>query len=160
MSLANKIVIGSVVGAGVYVAVAYFKDLKRAQAELQVVPSVSIHKLDLGGLTVRVDALLKNPTGASFKIKYPLIELSHNNTLVGSSQSVNKDITIPAYGQVIIKGIMVEIPVISFFSVMADIVKALMNKQPIAFTVDIITTLDLGWTQQAYEHKQDVTLKK
>jgi hypothetical protein len=138
----------------------YFKNIDRAQAELEVVPTINIHKLGLDGLTVRVDALLKNPTGASFKIKYPFIKLTHKDVLLGSSQSVDKDIQIPAFGQVMIKNIMVNVPPISFFSVSYDIIKALMNKQPIVLAISVTTTAYLGLTQVAIEHKQDMTLKK
>jgi len=160
MSLTNRIIAGSVIGIGAVAAIAYFKRIGRAQTELQVIPNASIYQLSLEGLTIKVDALLKNPTGASFKIKYPFIELTHKNVLVGSSQVINKDIKIPAYGQVLIKDMMVNIPVISFFSVVYDMVKALSNQQSIVFTVGVITTVDLGWTQTAYEHKQDLTIKK
>ena len=109
---------------------------------------------------MKVDALLKNPTGASFKIKYPFIQLTHKNVLVGSSQVVNKDIKIPAYGQVLIKDMMVKIPVLSFFSVVYDMVQSLLGNQSIVFTIAVITTVNLGWTEVAFEHKQDLTVKK
>jgi len=158
MSL-TKIIAGTAIGAGAIAAIAYFNRIRRAQVQLQVIPNANIHQLSLDGLTIKVDALLKNPTGASFKIKYPFIEISHKGTLVGSSQSVNKDIKIPAYGQVLIQDMMVKIPVLSFFSVMYDVVKELLNKKGIVFTIGVITTVDLGWTQIPYEHKQDLTLK-
>ncbi len=59
-----------------------------------------------------------------------------------------------------IKDIMIKVPVLSFFSLGYDIIKALMNKQPITLTISVITTADLGVTQVAIEHKQDMTLKK
>jgi len=160
MSTANKILAGTVIGAGAIAAIAYLKNIKRAQAQLEIIPVINIHQISLEGLTVRVDALLKNPTGASFKIKYPFVKLNHKDTLLGSSQAVNKDIKIPAFGQVMIKDIMIKVPVLSFFSVGYDIIKALMNKQPITLTISVITTADLGVTQVAIEHKQDMTLKK
>ena len=160
MSLTNKIIAGSVIGIGAIATIAYLNRINRAQVQLQVIPNASIYQLSLDGLTIKVDALLKNPTGASFRIKYPFIELTHKNIFVGSSQVINKDIKIPAYGQVLIKDMMVKIPVLSFFSVVYDMVKSLMNKQSIVFTVGVITTVDLGWTQVAYEHKQDLTIKK
>jgi hypothetical protein len=159
MSIA-KVITGTAIGAGLLAVIAYFKNINRAQAQLEVVPVVNIHQLSLEGLTVRVDALLKNPTGGSFKIKYPFIKLTHKDVLLGSSQAVNKDIKIPAFGQVMIKDMMVKIPVLSFFSVGYDIIKALMNKQPVTLTISVITTADLGWTQVAIEHKQDMALKK
>ena len=160
MSATNKIIAGTVIGAGAIAAIAYFKNINRAQAQLQIIPNASIYKLSMEGLVVKVDALLKNPTGASFKLKYPFIELTHKNVLVGSSQVINKDIKIPPYGQVLIQNMMVKIPVLSFFSVVYDLIKSLMNKQSIAFTVAVITTVDLGWSQVAYEHKQDLIIKK
>ncbi len=160
MSITNKIIAGTVLGAGAVAVIAYFKNINRAQAQLQVIPNASIYQLSLEGLTVKVDALLKNPTGASFKIKFPFIQLTHKNVLVGSSQVVNKDIKIPAYGQILIKDMMVKIPVLSFFSVVYDMVQSLLSNQSIVFTIAVITTVNLGWTEVAFEHKQDLTVKK
>jgi hypothetical protein len=158
MSL-TKIIAGTAIGAGIIAGITYVSRIRRAQVQLQVIPNANIYQLSLEGLTIKVDALLKNPTGASFKIKYPFIEISHKGVLVGSSQSASKDIKIPAYGQVLIQDMMVKIPVLSFFSVMFDVVKELMNKKGIVFTIGVITTVDLGWSQIPYEHKQDLTLK-
>lgn len=158
MSL-TKIIAGTAIGAGAVAAAVYFSRIRRAQVQLQVIPNANIYQISLDGLTIKVDALLKNPTGASFKIKYPFIEFTHKGVLVGSSQAINKDIKIPAYGQVLIQDMMVKIPVLSFFSVMYDVVKELLNKKGIVFTIGVITTVDLGWTQIPYEHKQDLTLK-
>ncbi len=160
MGTTNKIIAGTILGAGTLAVIVYFKEILRAQAQLQVIPNASIYKLSLEGLIIRIDALLKNPTGASFKIKYPFIKISHKNEVVGSSQSVDKNITIPAYGQVMIADIMVKIPVMSFFSVGYDLVKSMMQHNPINFTVEVVTTVDLGLKQVAYEHKQEITLKK
>src|ERR1700744_3825672 len=77
MSAIVKILAGTAVGAGVIVGVKYFTNIKRAQTQLQIVPSVFIHQLSFEGLTLRVDALLKNPTNAHFTIKYPFIEMMH-----------------------------------------------------------------------------------
>lgn len=156
---ATKVIAGTAIGAGLIAGAIYFARIRRAGVQLQVIPNANIHQLSLDGLTIRVDALLKNPTGASFKIKYPFIEITHKDMLAGSSQVVNKDIKIPAYGQVLIKDMMVKIPVLSFFSVMYDVVKSLLNNKSIVFNVGVITTIDLGWSQIPFEHKQDLTLK-
>lgn len=156
----TKVIAGTAIGAGLVAGAVYFARIRRAGVQLQVIPNANIHQLSLDGLIIRVDALLKNPTGASFKIKYPFIEITHKDVLAGSSQVVNKDIKIPAYGQVLIKDMMVKIPVLSFFSVMYDVVKELLNNKGIVFTVGVITTIDLGWSQIPFEHKQDLTLKR
>jgi hypothetical protein len=160
MGITNKIIAGAILGAGTLAVIAYFNNIVRAQGSLQVIPNGSIYKLGLDGLTIRVDALLKNPTGAGFKIKYPFIKVAHKEVIVGSSQSIDKDITIPAYGQVMIQGMMVKIPALNFFTVGYDVVKSLLQHNPITFTIEVVTTVDLGWKQIAYEHKQELTLKK
>src|ERR1700678_746553 len=120
MNTLIKIIAGTLAGAGVIAGVRYFSNIERAQAELQIVPNMYVHKISLEGLVLRIDALLKNPTNASFTLKYPFIEITHKATLVGSSQVVDKNIKIPAFGQVLIQGMMVSIPVIGFVSVVFD----------------------------------------
>ncbi len=160
MSAITKIVAGTVIGAGVIAGINYVRGITRAQAQLQIVPSIYLHKISLEGLVIRVDALLKNPTKASFKIKYPFIEIMHSGKLIGSSESVNKNISIPSYGQVMIKDIMITIPTLNFFSIISDLLLSINNNEPVVLNVGVITTVDLGWTQTAYEHRQDLTLKK
>jgi hypothetical protein len=157
---AGKILVGTAVGAGVVAGVAYYMNLKRAQATLEVKPQAFIHKLDWNGLTVRVDATLKNPTKAGFSIKFPFIKVDYKDNQIGSSQVINKDIKVPAYGEVLIKDIMIVIPVMSFFSVIYELIKALMANQPITLFLKTVTTIDLGWTTLPYEDKKEVVLKK
>jgi hypothetical protein len=157
---AGKILVGTAVGAGVVAGVAYYMNLKRAQATLEVKPQAFIHKLDWNGLTVRVDATLKNPTKVGFSIKFPFIKVDYKDNQIGSSQVINKDIKVPAYGEVLIKDIMIVIPVMSFFSVIYELIKALMANQPIALFLKTVTTIDLGWTTMPYEDKKEVVLKK
>lgn len=156
----NKIIMGTAVGAGVVALISYLANMRRASVQLEVIPGVNIHSLSWTGLTLRIDAVLKNPTGASFKVKFPYVKISHKGTTLGSSQVIDKDISIPAYGQAVIDSIMVEVPTLSFFSVAYDIIKALNNKEAIALTVQTITTIDLGWSKVPYEDKKEITLKK
>ena len=160
METTGKIILGTAIGVGAIAAISYAKSIGRAQAQLQIIPNVRIHKLAMDGLTLRIDALLKNPTQASFKIKFPFIEIIHNGVLIGSSQVINKDINIPPFGQVMIEGMMVNVSVISLATSVYDIIRGLLNNVPVTFTVGVITTVILGWTSVAYEHKQDFTLKR
>lgn len=160
MGAATKILAGTAVGAGIVAAISYFSRLQRAQVQLEVVPNASIHSLSWTGLTIRVDATLKNPTGAGFKVKFPYLKVTHKDTILGSSQVVNKDISIPAYGQVVIDSMLVEISTLSFFSMAYDIIKALNNKEPVTLGIETITTIDLGWSKIPYSNKMEITLKK
>lgn len=160
MATLNKVILGTAIGAGVVALIRYFANMNRASVQLEVIPNAAIHSLSWTGLTIRVNAILKNPTAASFKVKFPYIKILHKDVILGSSQVVDKDISIPAYGQVVIDSMMIEIPTLSFLSVAYTIIKALNNKEPVALVVQTITTIDLGWSKIPFEHKQEITLKK
>lgn len=160
MSLTTKLLVGTAAGAGLVAGYSYLRNLQRAQVQLEVSPKAYLHKLDWNGLTIRVDALLKNPTRASFSIKFPYIRVDYGEVMLGSSQVVNKDIRIPSYGQVMIESMMVQIPVISFFSVAANVLKDVQSNKPVKLLAKVITTLDLGLTNMPYESKSEIILKK
>ena len=161
MSLTKKIIVGGLVGAGAIAGYSYFLKMKKTQAELEVVPDASLYQVNLNGITIRIDLLLKNPTKGSFSIKFPFVKLKYkDNLLVGSSEVVDKDIKIPAYGQAKIDKILVSIPILSIFSVSSSILKAIQSKEEVKITATLITTIDLGWTTLPFEESHEITLKK
>lgn len=160
MSAASKILTGTLIGAGVIAAVGYVRKLKKTQAELEIIPTTNLYQLTWNAIVIRADVLLKNPTKGTFSIKFPFVKIISNGTTLGSSQAVNKDIKIPAYGEVVISKLLITIPVSSFFSVASDVLKNLQDKKPVKLTVKITTTVNLGWTQLPYESNEEVTIKK
>lgn len=160
MSLFAKILAGTVVGAGAIAGWSYMKNLKKAQAELQIIPKVSLHQLSWDGLTIKIDVLLKNPTKGSFSVKFPFVTLLYKEATIGSSQAINKEIKIPQFGEVLIDKIMVQIPMDSVFSVVFTLIKVLFNKEAVTLTVRTLTHINLGWVVLPYENKQEVQIKK
>jgi hypothetical protein len=160
MNLAAKIFTGTVLGAGAIAGWSYVKNLKRAQAELQVLPKASLDQLSWDGLTIRVDVLLKNPTKGSFSVKFPFVTLLYKDATIGSSQALNKEIKVPQFGEVMIEKVLIHIPMKNVFSVVFTLFKALFNKEPVTLTVRILTYINLGWIILPYENKQQVTIKK
>jgi len=156
----GKLLAGAVIVGGAIAGGSYLYNMRRASVQLEVIPKAYIHSLSWTALTIRVDAQLKNPTRASFKVKFPYIRMSYDGTLLGSSQVIDKDIHIPAFGQVVIDSMMVELPVISIVSSAYSIVKALFEKKPVKLTVAVITTIDLGWSRIPYDSSSDIVLKK
>lgn len=156
----GKLFTGAVIIGGAIAGGSYFYNMRRASIQLEVIPKASLHSLSWTTLTIRVDALLKNPTRASFKVKFPYIRITYADTLIGSSQVIDKDIQIPAYGQVVIDSMMVEVPVISIVSSVYSVVKALFNKESVKLKVDVITTIDLLWSRIPYSSNTDILLKK
>ena len=142
---------------GVYALIAKYG---RMQKELEVIPTANVHKFDLKkGLTLRLDLLMKNPTSGSLKIKFPFVKIYYKDGLVGSSQVVNKDITIPAYGQAVIEKIMLDLPLTTLLSTAATLVKALQKKEPVTIVVKAITGIVTGFTEIPLDKTQEIPLK-
>ena len=160
MSSLTKIITGTMLGAGVIAGISYFKNLRKAQAELEIIPKANLYSLSWDGLTIRVDVLLKNPTRGSFSIKFPFVKLIYKDTTIGSSQAVNKNIKIPPYGEAMVEKILVQIPVTSIFSVVFALVKSLYNKEPVKLTIKTMTTVDVGLAKIPYENETEVIVKK
>jgi hypothetical protein len=158
MTSTGKLITGSLLGAGLVAGFAYWKQLKRMENNLVVIPSASLAKLNLDGLIIRVDAVLKNPTKGSFALKFPFIKLLYKDVVIGSSQAVNQDITIPAFGEAKVEKVMVNIPVENLFSMAASIFNAIRNKEKVKLKIETITEIDIGWIQQPYQTTQEVVL--
>lgn len=159
MSL-KKILIGTGIGGAIIAGATYLFRLRRTSAELESVTTVNIHKLDLTGLTLRVDVQLKNPTKTALKIKFPFVKLIYKDATIGSSQVLDKDISIPAHGEAVAEKIMIQIPLKGIFSLSAGLIKALGTGEAVKLISKTISTIDLGWKKLPYEKTEELTLKK
>lgn len=158
--MSKNILTITLIGGGLIAGYSYYVKMKKTQAELEVIPDASIHSVNWDGITIRLDLLLKNPTKGNFSIKFPFVKLTYKSTTVGSSEVVNKDIKIPAYGQAKIEKLLVNIPILSIFSVSSSILKAIQNKEQITITATMMTTIDLGLVKVPFEENHEVVLKK
>jgi hypothetical protein len=152
------------IGTGATVVViggaSYLLKMSRTNAELEIVNRVILHKIDLTGLYIKINSTLKNPTKGSFNIKFPFVKLLYKDSTIGTSQSINKDIPLPAYGEAQINDILVNIPFLGLFSLGFKVFKALKDGQGVAMQLKTITTIDLGWRTLPYENVEDITIKK
>ena len=160
MSLTGKVLTVTLVGGGLIAGYSYYLKMKKTQAELEIIPDASLHEVNWDGITIRLDLLLKNPTKGSFSIKFPFVKLIYKGTTVGSSQAVNQDIKIPAYGQAKIDKILVSIPILSIFTVSSSILKAIQSNEQVKITATLMTTIDLGFSKLPFEESHEVILKK
>jgi hypothetical protein len=150
----------ALVAAGCGLAVyAYASKMTKMKANLIVVPNVSVFKVTLGGLVLRANVLIKNYSSGNCSIKFPFVKLIYKGTLLASSNIIDKDIPIEAYGQVQIEQIDIEVPLSSVFSVVSALINAIQNKQPVSITVVTSTVIDLGIKQLGYEDTQTIPLK-
>jgi hypothetical protein len=158
--MSKNILAITLIGGVAIAGYSYFVKMKKTTAELQIIPDASLHSVSWNGLTIRLDVILKNPTKGSFSIKFPFVKLMFKNTLVGSSEVINKDIQIPAFGQAKISKLLVNIPMLSIFSVSTSILKAIQNKEQVKIVATLMTTIDLGLAKIPFEESHELILKK
>jgi hypothetical protein len=148
------------VGVGAAAGVGYLLKISRTKAQLETVAKAMLHKLDATGLTVHVDVQIKNPTKGSLSIKYPFVKIVSGDKLIGSSRVINQDIKIPSFGEVQIRDIMINIPLLSLFSLGLNFYKSVLSGQALKAKVITVSTIDLGWKTLPYEKTDEVVLKK
>jgi len=144
----KKLVVGTVVGGVVVGGVLFLPKLIKLNAaapDLDVIPTAKIHKLDFTGVTIRIDVKLKNPTSAAFKMKYPYIRLTYKDYVIGTSQSIDKNIEMPPFGEANIDSIMFNIPLLSVIGMAGALLKAVQNNQAVEVDVAALTEIDPYW---------------
>ena len=147
------------IGTGVVITGGYLLKMSRTSANIETEIKAKIHSLKLSGLTIRVDAKLKNPTDGTLKIKYPFVKLSFQNSTIGSSQVVNQNITIPSFGEANIEGVMINIPLTGIFSVAMDLLKSLKTGTGVKVMIKVVTTIYTTFSTIPYEYEVEQTLK-
>ena len=147
------------IGTGVVITGGYLLKMSRTSANIETEIKAKIHSLKLSGLTIRVDAKLKNPTDGTLKIKYPFVKLAYQNSTIGSSQVVNQNITIPSFGEANIEGVMINIPLTGIFSVAMDLLKSLKTGTGVKVMIKVVTTIYTTFSTIPYEYEVEQTLK-
>lgn len=155
MKIAGKNILlglGIIVGAG---GLVYLSRLNRLKANLEIVTSMMIHKVNLSGLTLRVDVTMKNPTRGTIKVKYPFVKMLYKGSTFASSAVENKDFNVPSFGEIKLDPIFITLSFISLASTAPGLLKDYRTNGNISFEVDTITTLN---NAIPYSKKDKVTL--
>jgi len=154
----KKILLGLGIGGGLAAGGTYLWRLRKTSVNLEIVPTVMVHKIDLQGLILRVDVQLKNPSSTSLKLKFPFVKLLIKGSSIGSSQAVNRDIALPSYGEAKFEAIMIRIPMLSLLSSAKGLLQAIQQGAAFKIGVMTMTTIDLGWKTVPYENLDEVQL--
>lgn len=156
----KKIVLGTGIGTAVLATTTWLYRLNKSSINLEVIPLAKIHKLEFSGVTIRVDIQLKNPSRNSFKLKYPFIKLSYKGDSIGSSQVVNQDIVLPAFGEAQIENVLIRIPLINLFTTAGKVFTAINNNEAIQIQIDTLTTIDIGIKKLPFSKTDKIVLSK
>lgn len=159
MAKFGKILIGTGIFATLIYGLTKLLGKKQLGNKLDTITQASIHSLDLKGLVVRVNVVLKNPTQYSIRIKQPYVRLLlGDGKLIGSSQIIDKLIEILPYGVQQIDPIFLTIPVSGLLALGGGFYQMLLKKQPVKIAVITMSIIDLGVKMIPYVKTDDFTL--
>ena len=154
---------GWLVGLGAGVAtvlgIRYLFRMNRLQEEIEPVVRASIYKVTATGIIAQVNMVLKNPTAGQISMKFPFVKLMHNQSTVGSSQVIDKDILIPKFGEAVVDNVLVEIPWTSLVMSAISLYKNYEAGKPLEAQVKVISTVKMAWGNQPYERIVPITIK-
>jgi hypothetical protein len=159
MGTLKKALVLTGLGGGLLAGGLYLRKLKSTSKQLETISKVSISSIGLKGLMLRIDLIIKNPSSIGLTIKFPFVRLMMAEDMIGSSEVVNQDIKIPAYGEAHIDKIMVAIPLTGLLTLAASLFMPLQSGQAVKIHVITITSISVWWMNVAYEKKEEVTLK-
>jgi hypothetical protein len=156
MNIIIKIAIG-IAGAA---ATAYLLKLDNTAQHLNARLMVFVHSLKWNGLTLKVQAVLNNPSSLPLEIQYPYIEVYYEGKSIGTSIIEDKRETIEADSTKTLN-FMIEIPLIGFVGVLFNFFKSVMSKSPIKVKAKIVSSLytKLGRVPFVKEVEQSLDLK-
>ncbi len=158
MTFIKKILVTAGIGS-VIAGILYAFRLKRTRAELETQAAVTVKKLDTKGLSLQIEITLKNPTRSTFKVKFPFVKVYYKDSLLGTSQVIDKDIDVPSFGQIKASNIIVQLPLSSLLAVGSGLTNLLSSGQPLVFKVETISTINLGVAQIPYTKENEFNLK-
>jgi hypothetical protein len=161
MGAGKKILIATGIAAGIggiIWGISYLMGKKKVGDKLDTVTNAMIHSLD-GGLTLRVDVILKNPTEGTLTIKQPYIKVLYDTKDLGSSQIQNTEIVIPPYGVKALNAIYLKFPLLQLLKLGAGIYNILVKKQPVKITTITYTSIKIGSKFLSYQKPDVITLK-
>jgi len=149
---------GIAVGA---IAITVYGLSKLAKTGNDIVTEVKgrIHSLDFSQITFAIDAIIKNPTPTQVTIQYPFIKIFYKDSLIASSDLINKTVPIAPLSQTYINGIKIPVSYLKLTGVGAELIQKIQNKKTkITLQVTVQSRVLTGINQIAFTSTQDVTI--
>lgn len=137
----KHILIGASAAAALYGA-SYLLKLNRLSNELESVTKASIYRVSLAGIELKIDVILKNPSGGSIKVKHPFVKIVYGENTIAASQVKDVNITIEKFGEVKIEPIMIFIGYLSLATKVPALLKEYRQSGKLTIVVKTITTIN------------------
>lgn len=142
MGKSSTILLLGVGTAAALYGASYLVKLNRLSNELESVTKVSIHKISLSGIDLRIDVMLKNPSGGSIKVKHPFVKMIYGASTIATSQVKDVSMTIPKFSEVSLEPVMVNIGFMSLATTVPGLLKEYRNTGKLNLIIKTITTIN------------------
>jgi hypothetical protein len=136
------ILIGAGAALAVYYGGSYLMKLNRLSNELETDTKVSIHKVTLSGIELKILVKLKNPSGGSIGVKHPFVKMIYAGKTVASSQVKDTSITIQKFSEVNLDPINITLGFLSLATTVPALFKEYRETGKINLEVHTITTIN------------------
>lgn len=129
-------------GLALAMGIPYLINLNRLSVELETVTKVSIYKVKLDGVELKIDVILKNPTNGSITIKYPFVKMMSEGKVFATSEVNDQDINLKEFSQTVLPAIFIKLSWINLATTLPSLLKKLRNNEPVNIQVKTITTIN------------------
>jgi nucleoside permease NupC len=129
-------------GLALAIGVPYVINLNRLSVELETVTKISIYKVKLDGVELKIDVMLKNPTKGSIAIKYPFVKMMSEGKVFATSELRDQDITLKEFSQTVLSPIFVNLSWINLATTLPSLLKKMRSNEPVTIQAKTITTIN------------------
>lgn len=138
----SQILIGAGAVAALYYGGSYLLKLNRLSNELESETKVSVHKVSLTGIDLKINVKLKNPSGGSIKVKQPFVKMMYGNSTVASSQVKDLNIAVPKFSEVSLEPIIIKLGFLSLATTVPALIKEYRETGKLTLVVHTVTTIN------------------
>lgn len=142
MIVFSNILIGTVAVGALLYGGRYLMKLNRLSDELESETKVSIHKVSLSGIELRINVKLKNPSGGSLKVMHPFVKMIYAEKTVASSQVKDLNITIPKFSEVNLEPIEITLGFLNLATTVPGLIKEYRETGRLSLIVNTVTTIN------------------
>lgn len=142
MIMFSNILIGAGAVAALFYGGSYLMKLNRLSNELESETKVSIHKVSLSGIELKINVKLKNPSGGSLKVMHPFVKMIYGHKTIASSQVKDLNITIPKFSEVNLEPIEITLGFLNLATTVPGLIKEYRETGRLSLVVNTVTTIN------------------
>ncbi|MBT1688891.1 hypothetical protein [Dawidia soli] len=141
MAIGNYVMMGAGAVALVFGA-RYVMRLNRLSSELEVVTKVSIYRVTISGIDLRIEVTLKNPSGGSVSVKHPFVKIMHGESTLASSAMKDTDMQIPKFSEVTLDPVILNVGFLPLATSAPALLREYRKTGQLTITARTVTTIN------------------